>query len=661
MGLFMAEEPYCVLFSAGARDEKDPDDDLVAASRHGRLIDYVFFQASAAVNHEQAQAIARMLISSGIGALLALLWVGGQRGGDAHWLNLWVAATYSLFAVGYYAVLRRYRERHPWRRYLTILSDLGITSFCTYSLGFGGLSLYPLYLWIMIGNGLRFGVRYMRIAGIVGVSGFMAATLGNGLVAEHPAVIGGLLVGMLLMPTFFLVMVKRLAAANQQLLEQKARAEYRATHDELTGLPNRALLEDRLQLALKKTARRAGRIAVIFIDLDGFKAINDNFGHDAGDALLRDLADCLQQRLRASDTVARLGGDEFILLVEDCGSAEEVAAVIEQLMGCVGRYYGVGDYQTYVSWSCGVAMYPEDGTDAVTLIQHADTAMYQAKAVGHGHTRFYDDRMTAQVASQLGLRDELRRALEQREFLVQYQPLVALPQREVVAIVALVCWQHPERGLVEPMEFAAVAEQTGLIVELGRRVLQQVTSDLAGWRRRGFAEDLPVQVSVSPRQLLDGSFLGELLGLLGAQGLTPAAVGIEVTENLLLNDTAALHDLFQGLRDSGVTLSLAGFGSGHASLKNLRGAPIDRIKIDRVFVNEIPVAAIDCALVEALLALGARLGIDVVVEGVERAEQERWLIAAGCRYGQGNLYGRPVPADALPSLLIRVPRAASGR
>ena len=627
----------------------DLDDLLIQRGPRRSLLNYVFFQASPETTHEQAQAYARIVI---VGLLTLFFLVRALLGHG--YLHFGAGASYLTLSVAHVVVVRRWPNRFVWRRYLSILADLAMAGWISYELGIAGLGLYPLYLWIVVGNGLRFGVHPLRVATIVGLLSFYIPTHLNGIAASHPGVVVGLLVGLLLMPKFFLVMIKRLAEANAALKEEKERAEFMAKHDALTGLPNRAMLEEHMHTALAKARRNQTLAAVVFIDLDAFKAINDNFGHHVGDQLLIEVANCLTVHVREGDTVSRLGGDEFVVLIEGLVDTSEVAAVIERVFSCVGRYYCIGEYQTYVTWSGGVAIYPQDGADAQTLIKHADTAMYQAKAAGANQVRLYDAVMSQDVASQLAMRDELRKAIEQDQFLVFYQPLVNVTGRKIVGVEALVRWQHPTRGLVPPSDFIELAEQTGLITIIGRQVLERACTDVAAWWREGLGEPT-LHVNVSAKQLGQADLAETVLDVLEAHGLPPQALAIEVTESALIEDADAAELLFAELKRAGVSISLDDFGTGYSSLAYVKRFDVDHIKIDRSFVGGVPEDISDCTLVEAILAIGDRLGTVVIAEGVETEAQLDWLAARGCLLMQGYYFGAPVSAQTMAARLREPP------
>jgi len=629
--------------------DKDLDSHVVREASEKSLVDHVFFQADAQISHEQGQALARIVIAT----LVTLVLFGlSVTGADFPYLlsSLLIGAAYALISLVYYRWVTKEPHAYLWRRYIVIVTDLGLTGYVNYRLGVAGLGFYPLYLWVVIGNGLRFGSHYLGVSTAVGILFFLIANGLNGTVASHPGVIVGLFTGLLLMPKFFLAMIRRLADANRILARKKQEAEHQATHDLLTGLPNRSLLEDRVSQAVAQAKSTASNLAVAFIDLDNFKSINDNFGHDAGDQLLSQIAECLTRNVRDTDTVARLGGDEFIVLLENCGDANSVAAIVDQLFGCSGCYYRIGHHETYVTWSCGVAVYPHDGVTGSDLIRKADTAMYQAKEAGANLFRLYDPEMSSDVARQLVLRDTLRRAIENHQFEVHYQPQVSFPEGVVRNVEALVRWRHPERGLLFPDEFMAAAEKTGLIVQIGTQVLERSLEDVRRWRDEGLGE-FRVHVNISPHQLVQGDFTDVLTRLCERSGWSPKNLGLEITEGVLIDDAGQSRAILEGLRQLGVVISLDDFGTGFSSFSYLKQLPIDRLKVDRSFVNDIPDDDYDCTLVQATLMIARQLGIGLVAEGVETPVQFDWLSEHGCTQMQGFLFAPGLAAAELEQFI----------
>ncbi len=564
--------------------------------------------------------------------------------------NLAVGFSWLFYSLIHLWWTRRYPERFIGRRYLAIVGDLVCTSYVTYSFGLAGLGFYPLFLWIMIGNGLRFGPRYLFSATLIGISGFLVANVLDDVLFQHPGVVTGLLIGLIIMPKFFLVMIRRLAEANHALREQKEEAEYLARHDRLTDLPNRVMLEDRLGLALRKASRHGSRPAVVFIDLDGFKAINDNFGHEYGDLLLQKIAACLKASVRRGDTVARLGGDEFIILIEETNGPSEVAAVVEQLFSCVGRYYQLGEYRAFVTWSCGVAIFPNDGSDSQTLIKNADTAMYRAKASGTNQFRLYDPAMSSEVATQLALRDQLRQAIETQQFKILYQPIGRYPAAVIDSIEAQIYWHRDQRGMVPLSEFSEFIELSGMSATLGKLTLERAVTDAAAWRRAGLSQPI-VHVEITAQQLANTNFLTHLQRLLAEHDLPTSALALQMNETLLIEDSDPVTAMIRALHETGIRIVVNNFGTGYTALRFLTRYPIDRIVIAPSLVTHLPDDPISCTLVEALLAIAERTRIEVVADGVDTDAQLRWLASRGCNLMQGARISKPLNTLDLEALM----------
>lgn len=615
----------------------DLDDAVVQTVTHKSFTDYLFFQADSAIDHEQSQALTRIVLTGLV--TLVMIGIALQRdAGPQATLNALLGLGYLAFSAGYYLWVSRSKGRHLWRRYLVILGDLGITAYVNYIHGLAGLGIYPVFLWIMIGNGLRFGTRYLHAATAVGLVGFGFANHFNGTLEAQPVVSIGLFVGLLLMPKFFLVMVHRLSEANQALKGKIAEAHYMATHDILTGLPNRALLKDRIQQAIAKTARSGNHCAVVFLDLNGFKAINDEFGHAHGDELLVKVARSLRGGIRAGNSVARLGGDEFVVLVEDVKNSAEVAAVVEQLLTCTSEPYAIGNYRTAVHWSTGVAVYPRDGADPETLLHNADTAMYRAKQQGSKYVQLYDAKMSDQVEAQLALRDEIRHALSKGGFQTFFQPQISLPGEKIVGAEALLRWPHPEHGMLLPDRFLPAAEKSGLMLAIGEEVLRR-TAQVAAILRQNRRWAFPLYVNLSERQIGASAFPGLWKTVLKEFNLPKEAIGIEVPESFIAE---ADDRTFRQLRAIGAMVSVDHFGTGYSSLANLGRLPVTRVKIDRSLIQGLPQNTNSKKLVKAAIATAKALHLEVVGEGVERRIQAEWLAVHGCRVIQGDYFGRPM-------------------
>ena len=418
---------------------------------------------------------------------------------------------------------------------------------------------------------------------------------------------------------------------------------HQAYHDALTGLPNRLLLQDRLSQAMEVAKREEAEVAVMFIDLDRFKMVNDSLGHEAGDSLLMEASLRLQERLRKSDTIARLGGDEFVVVLSFADSLGEVAEVAESIVERFRTPLMVAEREIRVTASIGIAMFPRDGEDAGTLMRNADTAMYGAKDAGRNTFRFFDSAMNDQVVERLLLEEALRHALENREFVLFYQPKVDLRAGGVVGAEALIRWISPERGMVSPDTFIPLAEENGQIMEIGAWVLEEAFRQTAHWAMRGLPH-IKVAVNVSARQFLDPDFGDTVAGLLLRHGLDPALIEVELTESAVMSDPERAVAHMLRLRQMGISVAVDDFGTGYSSLSYLKRLPLTTVKIDRSFVSGVDLAPDNAAIVGAILGLAEALRLEVVAEGIETEGEERYLKAAGCPIAQGYRYSKPLPA-----------------
>jgi diguanylate cyclase (GGDEF)-like protein/PAS domain S-box-containing protein len=423
------------------------------------------------------------------------------------------------------------------------------------------------------------------------------------------------------------------------------RIHHLAFHDALTGLPNRALMLDRLQHAINRCQREAGRLAVTFIDLDRFKSVNDGLGHDIGDLLLQEVAQRIEGRLRAMDTVARLGGDEFVVLMEDLGEAGQCASLAEQLIAAIRAPMPLRGHTVEIGASMGMAFFPEDGDDPLELMKRADMAMYAAKAAGRNTYRFFQEDMLQRTTHRLNLEMDLRRAIASGNLELHYQPKLALASGQVVGVEALVRWRHAERGLLPPGEFIPLAEDSGLIVELGHWVLDAACRQAATWRRQG--RRLPIAVNISARQLDAGNLVEHISALIARHGIAASDLEIELTESTVMTNPASVAELLGRVRALGVTVAVDDFGTGYSSLAYLRRLPIDVLKIDRSFVMDADRDDEDAQIVRTIVALGQALRLTLVAEGIENQRQAELLLGLGCDIAQGYHYSPPLPADDL--------------
>mgnify|MGYP002620637483 FL=1 len=428
-----------------------------------------------------------------------------------------------------------------------------------------------------------------------------------------------------------------------------------AHHDELTGLPNRRLLISHLDRALKATRQKATG-AVLFIDLDRFKLVNDSLGHGAGDELLRLVTQRLRASLRTADFLARFGGDEFIVILEQTspdGARTVAQHVIDRL---TEPFLLPAGGEIYIGASIGISFFPEDSSRAEELLQHADAALYQAKSAGKSTYRVYSSDLTTVANTRLTMEAQLRRALDRDEFVLHYQPLVSLVTGQVFGLEALIRWQDPERGLIPPGDFLPVAEETGLIVPIGNRMLKVAAAQMKTWRDSGLALDL-MAVNISPRQFRHLDFAENLAATLRETGLSPELLELEITEETLMDCLAATRSTLTALKSLGVGLAVDDFGTGYSSLAYLKTLPCDMLKIDRSFVTDLGQDPASGAIVTAIIRLAECLGLSILAEGIETAQQRNILAESGCLMGQGYLFACGVPAGEVPSLsgLRRVP------
>ena len=432
--------------------------------------------------------------------------------------------------------------------------------------------------------------------------------------------------------------------------EIQRQMEYLAYHDALTGLPNRMLANDRLEQALAHANRARGRVAVMFLDLDDFKSINDTLGHSVGDAMLKAVAERLQACVRESDTVSRLGGDEFLVMLHDVTEIEAINRIAVGILEKINQSYQLGEHALTTSTSIGIAVFPEDGRDRDTLLKNADMAMYNAKQSGRNTHRFFAEEMNDYVLEHLLIRNGLTRALENQEFQLHFQPLLDLSTGKPIGAEALLRWRHPELGMMPPNRFIPVAEETGMIIPIGNWVMQEACRQAKRWHEMGWA-DLRVAVNISAVQFRRGDLEETVVRALSEAGLASHFLELELTESILIQDIEKTLDVLHRLGTLGVHLSIDDFGTGYSSLAYLRRLPVDKLKIDRSFVNEITTREDDAAIALSIITLAHSLRKRVVAEGVETPEQLRFLQQHGCNEIQGYLFSRPMTAEALAAFL----------
>lgn len=431
-----------------------------------------------------------------------------------------------------------------------------------------------------------------------------------------------------------------------QIKEAQDQINFLAHHDALTRLPNRALFRERFDHALMHARRENTSIALLFLDLDRFKTVNDTLGHPVGDQVLLEVSKRMNQIIRASDTLARLGGDEFVLLLEEQTDAQHAAVVARKLIDLFSRPMIIGEHELVVTASIGITLYPNDGDDSDKLIRHADRAMYEAKQQGRNTYRFFTQALTEGALERLMMENDLRRAVARNELILHYQPIVNLETRQLQGIEALVRWQHPEQGLIAPGLFIELAEEIGIIGEIGQWVLRAACSQLAKWDRDGFKVPR-ISVNLSVQQIDREGLITMVSEELNSSGLSPERLELEVTESMLIRNPELSRTVLSELRTLGVKFAIDDFGTGYSSLAYLKLLPLDHLKIDQSFVRDIGKDANDEAIVLAIIAMSKSLGLESVAEGVEEAHQARFLQQAGSDLAQGYLYSRPLPADEI--------------
>ena len=448
------------------------------------------------------------------------------------------------------------------------------------------------------------------------------------------------------LPTGAVIVFRDVSAARAMALQ----IVHSAQHDFLTGLPNRMLLNDRLSQAITLAPRHFKKVAILFLDLDGFKHINDSLGHPTGDKLLQSIAKRLVECVRGSDTVSRQGGDEFVVLLSEVERSEDTAITARRMLQAVAESHSIDQHDLHVTTSIGVSVYPDDGLDAETLIKNADTAMYQAKENGRQSYQFFKPAMNVRAVERQAIEESLRRALERQEFAIHYQPKVNLKTGAITGAEALLRWTHPVRGPIPPAQFIPVAEDCGLILPIGRWVLREACQQARAWVDAG----LPLAtmaVNISAMEFRNDAFLQGVFSVLGDTGLSPEFLELELTESVLMKHAETTESILRTLRARGVQLAVDDFGTGYSSLSYLRKFPIDALKIDQSFVRQITTSPDETTIVTAVISMGRSLKLRVVAEGVETPQELAFLQAHQCDEAQGYYFGRPMIAGQFARLL----------
>ena len=443
-------------------------------------------------------------------------------------------------------------------------------------------------------------------------------------------------------------MVLAAAVAERRTAEENMR--HLAQHDSLTGLPNRIMLLDRIDQAIAHAIRRHSQVAILFVDIDRFKIINDSLGHSVGDQFLIQVASMLRQNLREGDTVTRHGGDEFVIVLDDVAHCEDINTVAEKILKSMGRSFFVQGMQLHSTVSIGISLYPNDGMDVDTLLKNADIAMYRAKDLGRNNFVYFSSEMNARAVERLSMENRLRQARERGEFYLYYQPQYDARTGLVIGAEALIRWRNSEGEWVLPAVFVPLLEETGLIKSVGAWALGAACQQLAKWRAKGW-NNLRMSVNISSRQISDPQLVEEVSRALEKHKLPPNKLELEITESLLVNQDIVTEETLQQLVDLGVRLAVDDFGTGYSSLSYLHQLSVNTLKIDRSFVKGIPANENSVAIARAIIGLGHSLHLDLIAEGVETEEQREYLLDLGCPLMQGNLLSNPVPAKEFAKLM----------
>jgi diguanylate cyclase (GGDEF)-like protein len=488
----------------------------------------------------------------------------------------------------------------------------------------------------------------------------LAATQRNKQVYLWRAAVGSLV--MIMIIAVMARMSYQLALSRQRAVEEHiahaARVEYIAYHDSLTTLPNRSLFSKLLGHSISQANRYTRQLAVLFLDLDHFKNINDTLGHEAGDQLLQEVAARLKACLRDSDTVARLGGDEFVVMLPELDVEKYTATVAQKILTATARPFVLSGQEYRVTASIGISTYPQDGLDEQTLIKNADIAMYKAKEEGKNNFQFYSEKLNTSSLERLNLESALRQALEKNQFQLYYQTKRDIRSGLITGMEALLRWQHPDLGTVAPLRFIPLAEETGLIIPIGKWVLRTACMQNVAWQNQGLAP-LNMAVNLTARQLFDECLLTDLTTILADTGMDANLLELEISEALLMRDVETTKRVFRGIKDLGVRIAIDDFGIGYSSLASLKQFPLDSIKIDRSFIHDASSIAEDKALTQAIIAMGRTLSLTVVAQGVETKEQADFLRLNACDEFQGFYLNIPMPVDQMTELLRAQPDTAN--
>lgn len=458
---------------------------------------------------------------------------------------------------------------------------------------------------------------------------------------EHAYEVGA--IDFITKPIKWAVLKHRVKSVVEKVVAER-KVELLAYRDSLTDLPNRLLFADRLEQAVIRAERSHTSIALMLVDIDDFKLVNDSFGHDAGDKLIRAVGKLIHRSLRRADTVARLGGDEFAVIIENIEGAEDAISIADNLTTILEHNVRLDDQETYTSASIGIAVFPEDGEDVQQLLKNADTAMYRAKENGRHCFQFYTPEMSVTAMKRLDLENSLRAAFESEEFQIHYQPVIDIHKNDVFCVEALLRWKHPDKGMIHPEDFISVVEDSGLIIALGEWLIKGVCKQLRIWKEAGL-EDQLVSINLAARQFKEQDLVTLFIRAMDENGIDGKSLSVEITERTLIDNIGEVETTLHKLREMGMGVSLDDFGTGYASLAYLKEFPVDIVKIDKAFIEGIPDSEEDAAIVSAIASLTRGLKLNLLAEGVENDRQLDMLKGLGCQYAQGYYWSRALPGD----------------
>lgn len=595
---------------------------------------------------EKSQAITRIVLTTVIYIYVIVNAIIQHPTHFSAWHETLIGLGYLAFSYLFLASIYKNDEPSPSRRIIGMTADLVTLSYVVYLTSPSGAILYPVYLWVIVGNGIRFGIAYLLTAMAIAAASFIVVMYYTPYWQQNLHAAVGLLFGLVLLPIFYSRLLRQLHSVNHRLTQQIKETVFSATHDPLTQLPNRTQFIALLEKSIQHSLRTGNIVGVMFIDLDRFKVVNDSLGHKAGDLVLQESAQRLSASIRPADTVCRISGDEFTVVLDDLAGATDAALIADRIIANFQKPMLIMNHQIILSASVGIAIYPTDTQDAQRLVEDADAAMYEAKALGRNRYVFYTQALNTQALARLEIEMDLRNALKNKEFQVHYQPRVNVQQRKIVGFEALLRWNHPQRGSIEPSQFIPLLEETGLIIPVGEWVIRQACKQCKTWQSLGYPK-LNMSVNISSRQFNSDNLILNVQQALLTSGLAAEYLELELTESVLADDTDKTVKLLKALKHLGISLAIDDFGTGYSSLSYLMHFPIDHLKIDRSFVRDMTTNQAHASLTTAIIAMAQSLQLSMIAEGVETKEQLQFLSALGCQEMQGYLFGSPLPPEEL--------------